>query len=490
MTVLPQRWNWSALVLAGVVLALGSHTPVLPTLYRELPALFGKFRYPEKFVFLVHLAATVLAGQAADALFRDEPSVRSALRFVVVALFAAVAGVSALRWLRPDLYLLAIATLTGGSSSISTLVPLAIDLASKAHRAIVILGTFLLLLLLRRRDVLRPPSFALLVVLLAAADLFSAHRRLNLSTSWQRLREQPALVDVAGLRDSHRRVFLYSKVANSFHGMEPSQLRGLEPLARGSLAASGLEEMYRILWRALFLDAPMIEHVETLSGSDGITRESDNELREALRRASRREAVKLLRTFSAEILIGLETLEDGDGLDQVEVLPRSPFFVYRLKEPVPKVYLALRLRSALTDIDGFDQIVSADFQTGKEAVVAALPTDWQDAPLDATDGGRVTVLSNHSERLKLEVEAPRRVLLVLNDSYYPGWRARLDGVDVDILRANVLVRAVVVPQGRHYVDFSYRPRSFRIGALVSFVTTGLLVVLIVVVAILRKQRLG
>ncbi|MET0154251.1 MAG: hypothetical protein ABW298_16800 [Candidatus Binatia bacterium] len=487
MSVMPQRWRWSALIVAGLVLALGRHAPVLPALYRELPALFGKFRYPEKFVFLVHLAAAVLAARAADALFREECSVRRVARSAAAALFAVAAGLSALRWLRPDLYLLTIATLSGGSSPIPALVPLATDLASKAHRAMTILGTFLLLLFLRRRDLLRPFPFAVLVVLLVAADLFSAHRHLNVSTSWQRLREQPKIVDVAGLRDSHRRVFLYSTVANSLHGIAPSPLRGLEPLARGSLAASGLEEMYRHLWRALFLDAPMIEHVETLSGSDGITRESDNQLREVLRGASRRQAIQLLRTFSAEFLIGLEPLEDPEGLERVEVRPPSPFFVYRLQEPVPKAYLASRLRSAPTDGDGFNQIASADFRPGQEAVVAALPADWQNAPLDTTDAGRVTVLSNRPERLDLEVEAPRRVLLVLNDSYFPGWRARLDGVDVDILRANVLVRAVVVPPGRHQIGFFYRPDSFRIGALASIVTLGLLVITI---AVIRKRGLG
>jgi hypothetical protein len=485
MSVLPQRWCWSALILMGLVLALGRHTPVLPALYRELPALFGKFRYPEKFVFLAHLATAVLAARAANALFRDEASVWRIARTAAATLFAIAAGLSALRWLRPDLYLLAIATLRGGSSSIPALVPLAVDLASKAHRAMVILGTFLLLLGLRRRDLLRPSAFATLVVLLAAADLFSAHRNINVSTSWRRLREQPPLVDAAGLRDSHRRVFLYSKVANSLHGVEPTPLSGLEPLARGSLAASGLEDMYRHLWRALFLDTPMVEHVETLSGSDAIARESDSEFREALSGASRREAIQLLRTFSAEFLLGLEPLEDPEGLERIEVRPSSPFFVYRVREPVPKAYLAGRLRLAPTDADGFGRIASADFRPGKDAAVAALPPDWQDAPLDAADAGRVTVLSNRPERLDLEVEASRRVLLVLNDSYFPGWRARLDGVDVDVLRANVLVRAVVVPQGRHHVDFFYRPDSFRVGALVSMVTLGLFVLTI---AVLRKGR--
>jgi len=473
----PQRWLWGALACAGLGLALGRHAPLLPALYREFPALFGKFRYPEKFFFLVHVAAAVLAALGAEALFRGEPSAWRAARSATATLLAAATALFALRWLRPDLYLLAIAALSGSSRPITTVVPLAADLTFKAQRVMVILGTFVLLLVFHRRQVLRPSVFAVLVVSLSAADLVSAHQRLNPSTSWHQLLDQPELIDVGALRESHRRLFLYSTVENSLHGIEPSPVRGLEPLARGSLAAPTLEDMVRSLWRALYLDAPMIAAVETLSGNDGIARESDNALREQLRARPRAQTIKLLRTFSAEVLIGLQPLDGDGGLERVDAVPPSPFFVYRLEKPVPKAYLALRLRSASTDVDAFEEIVSADFEPGRDAVVATRPADWHDAPVDSNDAGHVALLRNHPEYLELEVEAPRQALLVLNDSYFPGWHARLDGTAVQVLRVNALVRGVLVPAGRHHVDFSYRPRSFWIGAVVSAGSFGLLIVL-------------
>ena len=39
-----------------------------------------------------------------------------------------------------------------------------------------------------------------------------------------------------------------------------------------------------------------------------------------------------------------------------------------------------------------------------------------------------------------------------------------DGAELPILRANALVRAVVVPAGTHLVTFSYRTPLLRIGA--------------------------
>jgi uncharacterized membrane protein YfhO len=69
--------------------------------------------------------------------------------------------------------------------------------------------------------------------------------------------------------------------------------------------------------------------------------------------------------------------------------------------------------------------------------------------------------------LLIEVLAPSDGLLVLCDTYYPGWKAYVDGVEQKIYRANHVFRAVPVTEGSHTVRFVYRPRSLLIGAIVS-----------------------
>jgi uncharacterized membrane protein YfhO len=55
------------------------------------------------------------------------------------------------------------------------------------------------------------------------------------------------------------------------------------------------------------------------------------------------------------------------------------------------------------------------------------------------------------------VEAARPGHVVLNDVWHRWWQAEVNGAQAEMLRANVLFRAVAVPQGRSEVVFSFRP---------------------------------
>ncbi|MBI3288926.1 MAG: hypothetical protein HYZ74_05355, partial [Elusimicrobia bacterium] len=61
------------------------------------------------------------------------------------------------------------------------------------------------------------------------------------------------------------------------------------------------------------------------------------------------------------------------------------------------------------------------------------------------------------DRVRLTVDAPRPGYVQLSDNAFPGWRARLDGKPVKILRSWFTFRTVEVPTGRSTLEFAYRP---------------------------------
>ncbi len=95
---------------------------------------------------------------------------------------------------------------------------------------------------------------------------------------------------------------------------------------------------------------------------------------------------------------------------------------------------------------------------------------------------------NGDARMKIDSYTPNEVvitavtdgnrILVLSDTYYPGWQAYVDDQPVKIQTANFAFRAVSVPKGTHTIRFLYQPRSFTIGVYTSVISFGLLMILI------------
>jgi uncharacterized membrane protein YfhO len=66
------------------------------------------------------------------------------------------------------------------------------------------------------------------------------------------------------------------------------------------------------------------------------------------------------------------------------------------------------------------------------------------------------------------VETPQPAVLTLVDAFEKGWTATLEsGLELPVMRANALVRAVMVPAGTHLVTFSYETPLLKAGAWAS-----------------------
>jgi hypothetical protein len=88
----------------------------------------------------------------------------------------------------------------------------------------------------------------------------------------------------------------------------------------------------------------------------------------------------------------------------------------------------------------------------------------------AQGAGETRILSYTPERVTVQVQADQAGYLVLTDTYYPGWRATVDGEAVSILRAEPYFRATRMEAGEHRVEFIYRPLSLRLGIALSAIS--------------------
>ena len=93
-------------------------------------------------------------------------------------------------------------------------------------------------------------------------------------------------------------------------------------------------------------------------------------------------------------------------------------------------------------------------------------------PADSTAQARITNYEIH--KVTIEAEATGNNLLYVSEVYYPDWKVYIDGQPAEILKTNYLFRGVIVPKGKHTVEFKFEPQTYYTGKNISMGTNILL----------------
>ncbi len=148
---------------------------------------------------------------------------------------------------------------------------------------------------------------------------------------------------------------------------------------------------------------------------------------------------------------------------------------YDVRGPFGRTWFPLEHR-IVSDGEAFAALRRPGFDPGKTALVAPPPEGTGLPPARPRGGWAVARFAkDEPERAELTTDASAPSLLVFTRSWDRGWKAKVDGVEVPVLRAQLAYLAVVVPAGEHRLELAYRPVSFRIGLYAS--AAGLLALL-------------
>jgi Bacterial membrane protein YfhO len=88
-----------------------------------------------------------------------------------------------------------------------------------------------------------------------------------------------------------------------------------------------------------------------------------------------------------------------------------------------------------------------------------------------SDSNELAILVGLSDRtMSVSTTSKTPAFLVTSDTHYPGWEVTIDGNPARLFLTNYALRGVAVPAGQHLVRFEYKPKTFYVGLLVSFVS--------------------
>jgi hypothetical protein len=154
---------------------------------------------------------------------------------------------------------------------------------------------------------------------------------------------------------------------------------------------------------------------------------------------------------------------------------------------MPRAIVARHVTPAVDEEGEASAIADPSFDPRADAVVASGQPPVTAAALDG-GGGSVRVVEERDARVTLRATLRHDGLVVLGDQLAPGWRVEVDDRPARALRADMVLRGVVVPAGTHEIVWSYRVPGLRAGAALS--VAGLVAVLAWAGALIVRSRRG
>ncbi|MBO4873756.1 MAG: YfhO family protein [Bacteroidales bacterium] len=110
--------------------------------------------------------------------------------------------------------------------------------------------------------------------------------------------------------------------------------------------------------------------------------------------------------------------------------------------------------------------------------------------IDSTDLIEMTYRKGDTIKYKSSCKGNR--LAVFSETFYPkGWKARIDGEKASFFRCNYILRGMIIPAGEHEIEFSYMPKTAKIGGMVSLICNILTLTMIAflcTIYIIKKIR--
>lgn len=476
-----KKWDRKAqgfllLFFISLGLAMGQNTLFHHFLYEYLP-FFNKLRYPVKFIFLAVLILSVAAGLGYD-YFKKEAAERNPenlkwAHYILVLGFLCMTAFGLLNIFNEPI----VAQLKAVGWDYPKYNETEVNLFN-FKRFLAFTSLFCVVLFLYSKSKIKRPYVLSIMIAVFMLDLFFAHFNFYQREDFKKIQQVGENAKFIKSDPEIFRIFVTPKTRNAevvikenWKGLDLRKEKFLMGLLNNQqiLDVDGIGVTQQERWKkmtTLVKTAPAVDSTNLLN----------------MMNVKYVVSTPPINSPDFELVYSYEPIPQ-DAEEKKEFENSSVIKIYKNKKMLPHAYLISNCKVIRSEIEYKEILKSKTFDPEQVLLLDAEPEGY---PCEEKNlikkQGSVKVDLYESNTVKLSVSSQERQFLFLSDSYYPGWKAYINGEEAKILRANYLFRAILVESGEHKVQFEYDPLSFKLGLAISMTT-----ILICGVYLFRKK---
>lgn len=144
--------------------------------------------------------------------------------------------------------------------------------------------------------------------------------------------------------------------------------------------------------------------------------------------------------------------------------------IYRNPNAFNRAFAVSRWQPCNSFAEGVTTLRNHEIDLKNEALIM----DADRRSEDSGSSAKVSIIDYSSHRVTIDATSDQPNLVILSDTFFPGWHVTVNGHPEHLHCVNLMMRGVFIAPGQSRIVMEYRPVSWRLGLFVSFAASGIM----------------
>ncbi len=447
-----KKWIWISPIILSLIISLGKNTPLYKFFYEYLP-FFNKLRYPVKFMFIFFIFLSIIFCFGLKSYMEDvKKRETKAKKFTNFMFF--LAFFSSLLFFIIHIFH---SNIVSFAKSHNLTVPDYNDITINLHniKRLLLFSIFYgVFIKFGEKFLIKKKLFLPTMLFIFTLDLFFANKGYYATTDTVFYFKPQDTIEFIKKDKTIFRIFTSPKTKKA-----PVLVATNIPYKRLFCEKEKILPGYNLLFDIFCVDGCGVMRLYNFE-----------KLRNLIYTSPSPSATDLLSIMNMKYLISLPEVKEKDyklcakfgyGKDEKERLKIYENLSYLKRAYLVNNYLFVK------DDPLYFRFFKNKLFSPKDTVLLA---DLLDVSCKDLSKGSAKIVKYSLNEVVVDTYSPKKSILFLSDTFYPGWRVFVDGHERKILKADFCFRAVLLPEGKHRVKFIYIPDSLILGASITIIT--------------------